>query len=203
MKNLSLDQIIKKAALLEQFTKQAIGKTSKQTSRHWTKYREKKFIIEELPKYKARYKKTRPDKRAALREQYYEKKEIKTSAYEFGILRPYKKVKQTYSKQIYYKLRGGKNIDVMDEKLNKTITKLFNKRPNIKYILVTAKIKLPSDQIMFVSDTLTVDDLELFEELEETALQRLLDKLSFVDKYAGLEVIEITLRVVYALSKEN
>jgi hypothetical protein len=202
-KNLSIEQVIQKAALLEFYSKETKGKTVNQLTKHWTKYREKKFIIEELPKYKRRYYKTRPDKRAALREKYYEKKEIKAAALEYGMLKPYKKVKQKYSKQIYYKLRGGKDTLRIEDKIDKTIRTLFEKRSNIKYILVTAKIKLPSGQVMFVSDTLTIDDLELFEELEETAVSRMMDKLGFVDKYAGFEIIETSLRVVYDISNQN
>jgi hypothetical protein len=132
-KKLTLDQVIQKAALLEEFTKKSKGLKSKETAKHWSKYREKKFVIEELPKYKKRYYKTRPDKRAALREKYFERKEIKTAALEYGMLKPYKKVKQTYSKQVYYKLRGGKDIDRIEEKLDKKIRKLFKKKSNIKY----------------------------------------------------------------------
>jgi hypothetical protein len=135
-KRLSLLQIQKKSELLSQFRSGVRGLTRPKISKHWEKYREKKFVIEELPKYRLRVRRAKPEQKEILRQKYFDKKDIAKRKLEFGTLQVEKRVRGSQSESDYYKLRKG-DID-------STVRKIF-KNPKIRYVLVTLKIRITTE----------------------------------------------------------
>ena len=183
----------KKKLLYDKFRTTQKGKTRKQISSHWRDYRGKKFVITELPKYRKKlYRAADEIEEAVLRERYFERKEIKVQRVEYGALIPTKKKKQKFSQQDYYKIRKGFDID-------RTMQKVFaDQKKKVRYILLTLKIKLAeTGQIIFVSNTYNPTSFKNLEGYETTALENTLEKLSFVSKYKGFELISTHLRLVY------
>lgn len=193
-KRLTFKQIEKKSILLDQTKKNIKGHNRKEINKIWEKYRTKKYIIEELPKYRKKLANAKPEQKVILRERYYDKKEIAQRKLYLNSLQVEKRVRQTFSEQDYYKLRKG-NID-------NAIDKIFN-NPKVRYVLVTLKIKLKdTDNIIFVSDSFTPEAWEQLQESETTAMEKILEKLSFVAKYDGFELISKHIRIIYALPEK-
>lgn len=70
--------------------------------------------------------------------------------------------------------------------------------------MVTLKIKLSgTDQIMFVSDVFTDESFYNIQELEVSIMEKILEKLSFVAKYDGFELISKHIRVIYATPEKT
>jgi len=192
-------QKIKQKELLEKFLQSQKGLKKKQISKHWQKYRAKKYVITELPKYRKKLARAKDEiESAILREKYFERKEIKTLKVEYGDLIPTKKKKHKYSGQEYFRIRKGADID-------STIRKVFdNERKKVRYVLLTLKIKLAeTGQIIYVSNTYTPSSFENLQGLEVTALENTLEKLSFVAKYDGFVLLSTHLRLVYALPEKS
>ena len=204
---------IKKQELLNNFLTSQKGLTRKQISKHWKKYRGKKYVITELPKYRKKLSKAKDEiHEAILREKYFERKELKVLKLEYGSLIPVKKKKYNYykkknrfSEQDFYTFKKGANID-------DTIRKVFaDQNKKVRYILVTLKIKLTeTEQIIFVSNTYTPTSFEtVFEVAQEQGLddyeiansdliiENVLEKLTVVHKYKGFEVLSYHLRLIY------
>jgi len=185
----------KKTNLYEKYKTTQKGKTRKQISKYWEKYRGQKYVITALPKYrkklyKAKYKGDEIQE-AFLREQYFEKKEIKVKRVEYGDLIPTRKKKYPISQQDYYKLRTGADLD-------NTVSRVFD-NPKIRYVLVTLKIKIDATgQIIYASNTYTRASIrQLQERGEETVLENCLDKMTSVHKYKGFTIISTHIRTVY------
>ncbi len=188
---------VKKAVLYEKYRGSQKGLSRKQVSKHWEKYRGKKYSITELGKYRSKIYRAKDEiKKAVLREQYFEKKELKTLRVEYSDLIPTKKKKYKFSEQDYYKIRKGADID-------STMVKVFaDEKKKVRYILLTLKIKLAeTGQIIFVSNTYTPSSFENVLDSEQSTLENTLEKLSFVAKYKGLELISTHLRLVYDIPK--
>ncbi|HUS49607.1 MAG TPA: hypothetical protein VMZ91_05545 [Candidatus Paceibacterota bacterium] len=184
---------IKKQELLNNFLFSQKGLTRKQIRKHWEKYRGKKYVITELPKYRKKLARARDEIQSSiLREKYFERKELKVLKVEYGDLIPTKKKKYPISQQDYYKIRKGADID-------STIKKVFaDERKKVRYILLTLKIKLAeTGQIIYVSNTYNPTSFENLESYEVTALENTLEKLSFVSKYKGFELLSTHLRLIY------
>ena len=192
----------KKTILLNNFLTSQKGKTRKQISQHWQKYRSKKHTIVELPKYRKKLYKlksqNKPEKISELREKYFDRKEIFVRKLEYGDLKITKKHKQKFSEQDFYSVRKGKHLDPI-------ISKIFaDQKKKVRYILVTLKIRLPeTGQVMYVSDTLNPKSFERMQSQGETAMSKVLEKLSFVAKYDGFEIISKHLRLIYALPETS
>ena len=183
----------KKKLLYDKFRTTQKGKTRKQISAHWKNYRGKKFVITELPKYRKKLALAADEiEEAVLRERYFERKEIKVQRVEYGALIPTKKKKQKFSQQDYYKIRKSADID-------STMSKVFaDQKKKVRYILLTLKIKLAeTGQIIFVSNTYNPTSFKNLEGYETTALENTLEKLSFVSKYKGFELLSTHLRLIY------
>lgn len=193
-KKLTVEQVFKKETLLQKTQEKIKGKTQKQISKIWQDYRGKKYVIEYLPDYKKKIAKATPEKKEKLRVQYFDRKEFKTAKLEFGTLKLEKKIYGTGSYQKFYKLKAGADLDG-------TIDRIFEKS-NPRYILVTLKIRLSTGSIMFVSDTLTADAFYNLQEMEISAMEKILEKLAFVTKYDGFDLISIHIRTIYANTKK-
>jgi len=190
----------KKKVLYDKYVTEQKGKTRKQISKHWEKYRGKKYSVEFLGKYRSKLSKAKDEiEESILREKYFEKKELKTLRVEYNYLVPTKKKKQKFSQQDYYKIRKDADID-------NTIGKVFaDEKKKVRYVLLTLKIKLSeTGQIIFVSNTYTptsfqsvIDDDEYGDDTGDLVLQNTLEKLSFVAKYKGFKLISTHLRLVY------
>jgi len=189
----------KKNKLYNDFLFSQKGKTRKQISNHWKKYRNKKYTITELPKYRKKYARAKDEiQQNILREKYFEKKEKYVQQFEYDFLKIQKKVKQKFSEQDFYIIKKGKHLDT-------AIKKIFaDSKKKVRYILVTLKIRLSeTDQIIFVSDTLTPASFENMQNLGVTAMEKIMEKLSFVSKYDGYEIISKHLRLIYALPEKS
>jgi len=189
----------KKNKLLNEFLFSQKGKTRKQISKHWERYRGKKHTITELPKYRKKYYRAKDEMaKAYLREKYFERKERLVQKLEYGSLKIQKRVKQKFSEQTMYILKRGRNLD-------STIDRVFSdKRKKVRYVLVTLKIKNPdTGQIYYVSDTLNPKSWQDVKDSEQTMLEKILDKLTHVAKYDGFELVSQHLRLIYALPEKS
>jgi hypothetical protein len=195
-KRLSFKQIEQKTKLLQKYRSSVKGLTKKQVSKHWQQYRGKKYVIEELPKHRQKLSHLSKDQRQYEIEKYFDKKDIAQRKIEYGNLIIEKKHKQHFSEQDYYKLKKGADLD-------ETIQRVFDKKKP-RYVLVTLKIRLKeTHQIIFVSDSLTLEAFEQLEEFEVTAMEKILEKLSFVAKYDGFELISTHLRLIYKIPERK
>lgn len=192
-KKLTEKQVYLKYNLLDKTKEKIKGHTQKEISKIWQDYRGKKYVIENLPTYRKKLAKATPEKKEILRQQYFDRKEFKVAKLELGVLKPEKKIRGTGSNQDFFKLKSGADLD-------RTIEKVFEKR-HPRYVLVTLKIKLSTGAIMFVSDTLTAEGFYNLQEMEVTAMEKILEKLSFVTKYDGFELLSVHIRVIYANTK--
>jgi len=189
----------KKTKLFNEYISSQKGKTRKQISKHWTDYRRKKHTIVQYPKYRKKLAKAKDEiQKAYLREQYYDRKEVFIKKLEYGDLKIQKKIKQKYSEQDFYVVRKGKHLD-------SAIRKIFSdQKKKVRYILVTLKIRLAeTDQIIYVSDTLNPEVFKFMQENDITAMSKIMEKLSFVAKYDGYEIVSKHLRLIYALPETS
>jgi hypothetical protein len=204
MKRLSFKQIQQKSELLQSTKSKIKGLRRKQITKVWEGYRKKKFVIEELPKYRKKLLRVSGEKKEILKQQYQDKKVIATKQLEYGDLIVVKKKKGKVSKidnftrdTNLYKVRH-------DNRLDETVDKIFV-NPKVKYVLITLKIRLKeTGQVMFVSDSYTPDSWEdlkgsdEYGDIEQFAMENILNKLSFVAKYDGFELIGTFIKVIYA-----
>jgi len=204
---LTTKQLEKKKNLLDFYLTNQKGKTRKQISKHWQTYRSKKYTIEKLPLHRKRLAKIKqPEKRQQLSEQYHEKKYIKTAKLLYGSLQFQKKVKFTYSQQDHYKFKSFidlKNLDKVKElNLEKSIGKLFSdKKKNIRYILVTLKIRVHGiNEIIYLSDSFNPDRFYDLIWNNEIIIGKVLEKLSALKNYQGA-IIGIYIRTVYDITQ--
>lgn len=215
-KRLTFKQIEKKSILLESTKQKITGHNRKEISKIWENYRGKKFVIEELPKYRQKLSHATPEKKELLHVQYFDKKEIAQRKLEFGGLQVEKKVRQKYSESDYYKVRKGD--------LENTVQRIFDKG-NIRYVMVTLKIRITDEgldlknkrddkhsisKIMYVSDVFTPESFEDIMEMSEDSdlnispiIDKIMEKLSFVAIYKGFEIISKHIRIIYATPEKT
>lgn len=196
-KQLTQSQLYKKYKLLDETKEKIKGQSRQKISKIWQGYRSKKYTIEKLPNYRKQLARATPEKKEILRTKYFDRKEIAVSKLEYGSLKLEKKVRQKYSQSDYYKLAKSKDLD-------STIEKIFEGTKKVRYVMVTLKIKLSgTDQIMFVSDVFTDESFYNIQELEVSIMEKILEKLSFVAKYDGFELISKHIRVIYATPEKT
>lgn len=176
--------------LLAETQSQIKGKSKDEISKLWQNYRKQKFQIVEYPKYRAKARKVKDVvERAALRQRYFDRKSTAVEKLEYGTLKLAKRTKQKYSTQDFYNLKRGK--------LDNTVKKIFDKG-KARYILVTLKLRLSDGSYQYVSDTLTPALVDRLRDMDVSIMEKVLEKLSFVKKYDGFQLISQHLRLIYA-----
>lgn len=196
-KRLSYKQIEAKSNLLASYRQKIKGQKRNKISKLWQQYRGKKFTIEELPKLKEKLQHVPKEKYEIVRQLYRDKREGYLSSFEYGSLKITKIKTSAERLQKFYNTQKSTDID-------KVVEKIF-KNDKVRYVLVILKIKLKgTDQIINVSESFTPESFEdlqgneQYEESDEKIIERIFEKLSFVVKYDGFELISKHIRVIYA-----
>jgi hypothetical protein len=189
-KRLTFSQIEKKSKLLNETRINIKGHNRKEITRIWQTYRGKKFVIEELPKYRKKLSATwNKTERENLKLKYLDKKEIATAKLEYGGLKLQKKVHGSQSQQDFYKLRKGNAESV--------ITRIFNTK-NPRYLLLTLKVRnLDTGIIYFPSNSYTNEGWQRVLKSGDTAIEDMLKKAVYLEGYE-YEILSIHIRIIYA-----
>lgn len=106
-----------------------------------------------------------------------------------------KKKRSKSTLQEFYKVRKPDNLDNI-------VGNIFDQH-KVRYVLVMLEIRLPEGQVQWVSDVFTKPAYDATMGREETLMEAILEKLSFLQKYEGYEILSIHIRVIYAGSKTN
>lgn len=106
-----------------------------------------------------------------------------------------KKQKSKSTLQEFYKVRKTDNLDNI-------VGTIFSQH-TVRYILVMLEIRLPEGQVQCISDVFTKPSYDAVLERGETLLEATIEKLSFLQKYEGYEILSTHIRVIYAGSKTN
>ena len=93
------------------------------------------------------------------------------------------------SKAEFYEVKTKKNI-------KSTLNKIF-KIPTVKYVLITFKIQTNEGLIQYVSDSFTKEAYERVFKNDLDIFKIVMEKLSFVQKYDGYELLSTHIRLIY------
>lgn len=85
---------------------------------------------------------------------------------------------------------------VSEKKIDKTVNKVFNTK-NVRYVLITFKIRTKEGLVQYVSDSFTKEAYERVIDNDEDIFETVMNKLSFVQKYDGYELLSTHIRVIY------
>lgn len=106
-----------------------------------------------------------------------------------------KKKRSKSTLQEFYKVRKIDNLDTI-------VGNIFDQH-RVRYILIMLEIRLPEGQIQWVSDVFTKPAYDALIERGETLIEAIIEKLSFLQRYEGYEILSTHIRVIYAGSKTN
>lgn len=185
-------------------------KVKSKNSQKWADYRKKKKRIMSYKSVPIEEKKARLEKERAIVRNNIKFNWENYRSYKYGIIyeSPYKglrydKKKRTrFTRQEYFTVKRGTDLD-------KTTGKIFDD-PKVRYVLVILEIELIEGTIVHVSDSFTKDayeqvigDDEFGEETGELLIEKVLEKMSFVQKYEGYKLKSTHIRVIYENTKKS
>jgi len=161
--------------------KKAREKTKEKISKHWEKYRKNRSEANRF---------ATQDLISKEWNTYRSKKYSIVTESPFTGLIPERKVTTTGTKQEYYKLRK-------DTELNDVFDDILEGNRKIRYIQVIFKIRTKEGLVQNVSDVFTEEAYYNLQELDIDIFDSVVQKLSFVQKYSGYELLSQHIRIIY------